>query len=149
MDFKRPSRSQHERTRQEDRRLKFYGLRDKLAPRPRDDLRQSDEEALTLANAKHRLMARDKARDHESGRLGAKRPVIAAAPRGLREAFALSGASKAILDPKPRSHWARRAGDGDGRCRVAGYNVPNWEEMLAEACPQWHLEGISEMISGP
>jgi len=30
MDFKRPARSQRERTGREDRRLKFYGLRDNL-----------------------------------------------------------------------------------------------------------------------
>jgi hypothetical protein len=30
MDFKRPARSQPERTGREDRRLKFYGLRDNL-----------------------------------------------------------------------------------------------------------------------
>jgi hypothetical protein len=56
MDFKRPSRSQHERTRREDRRLKFYGLRDNLDLLPKrrgpgHPPRITDAELIALAVA--------------------------------------------------------------------------------------------------
>ena len=57
MDFTRPARSQPERTGQEDRRLKFYGLRDNLqltvrvkpAQKARKSRNPATSEEITIA----------------------------------------------------------------------------------------------------
>jgi hypothetical protein len=76
-------------------------------PRPLDDFKLSDEEALVLAAAKHWLMARDLKLEKNDKRRAAKRKATEQYRHLMRQTFALERSGEDVPDPDPASIAAR------------------------------------------